>query len=220
MTQDELNRLVVSPESLNEETLPEIEKLLEAYPYSAPIIFLYLYNLALIRDVRYYSELQKWAVALPDREKLFAWVEMNEAIRKKEESLPEEAQDSFSLIHKFLDENGDGWDSVDRLGLAKESVSGDYFDMVQPQEEEFRPIGSESLSSVVSSLSDPQGEESEGDLLFSETLAGIYIKQGKYKKAHEMINTLSLNFPEKSTYFALQLDFLSKLIDNDNFNNQ
>ncbi|MDE6100649.1 MAG: hypothetical protein K2G01_06345 [Paramuribaculum sp.] len=46
----------------------------------------------------------------------------------------------------------------------------------------------------------------------SESLAKIFIKRGRYDKAFEIIKQLSLNFPEKSVYFADQLRFLQKLI--------
>lgn len=50
------------------------------------------------------------------------------------------------------------------------------------------------------------------DSMLSESLAKIYIKRRRYEKAYEIIHTLSLNFPEKSIYFADQLRFLQKLI--------
>lgn len=50
------------------------------------------------------------------------------------------------------------------------------------------------------------------DSSLSESLAKIYIKQHRYDKAYEIISQLSLNFPEKSIYFADQLRFLRKLI--------
>ena len=46
----------------------------------------------------------------------------------------------------------------------------------------------------------------------SESLAKIYIKQGKYQRAFEIISDLNLKNPEKSVYFADQLRFLQKLI--------
>lgn len=53
-------------------------------------------------------------------------------------------------------------------------------------------------------------ESNEG--YFTETLARIYIKQGKYEKALEIIQQLYLNYPKKSVYFADQMRFLEKLI--------
>ena len=65
----------------------------------------------------------------------------------------------------------------------------------------------------------PQGEESpkgadEG--YFTATLARIYVKQGRYSKALEIIKRLNLNYPKKSAYFADQIRFLEKLIINNN----
>lgn len=50
------------------------------------------------------------------------------------------------------------------------------------------------------------------DSLLSQSLAKIYIKQRRYDKAYEIISQLSLNYPEKSCYFADQLRFLRKLM--------
>lgn len=47
---------------------------------------------------------------------------------------------------------------------------------------------------------------------FTETLAKIYIKQGRYEKALEIIRRINLNNPKKNAYFADQSRFLEKLI--------
>ena len=59
-------------------------------------------------------------------------------------------------------------------------------------------------------------ESEEG--YFTETLARIYIKQGRYSKALEIIRRLSLQYPKKNAYFADQIRFLEKLIINNNKN--
>ena len=59
-----------------------------------------------------------------------------------------------------------------------------------------------------------QNEYDEG--YFTETLAKIYIKQGRYSKALEIIQRLNLNYPKKNAYFADQIRFLKKLIINEN----
>ncbi|MGM9827206.1 MAG: hypothetical protein ACI30O_03330 [Muribaculaceae bacterium] len=46
----------------------------------------------------------------------------------------------------------------------------------------------------------------------SESLAQIFIRQGRYERAFEIISALNLKNPEKSIYFADQLRFLQKVI--------
>jgi len=65
-------------------------------------------------------------------------------------------------------------------------------------------------------LQDDENGVDEG--YFTETLARIYIKQGRYSKALEIIQRLSLQFPKKNAYFADQIRFLEKLIINNNKN--
>ena len=65
---------------------------------------------------------------------------------------------------------------------------------------------------------DSKTEEKEGNEgVFTETLARIYIKQGQYSKALEIIKRLNLNYPKKNVYFADQIRFLEKLIINNKY---
>ena len=65
-----------------------------------------------------------------------------------------------------------------------------------------------------------KSEEEPSEGYFTETLARIYIKQGRYSKALEIIRRLSLQYPKKNAYFADQIRFLEKLIINNNNNNK
>jgi tetratricopeptide (TPR) repeat protein len=67
----------------------------------------------------------------------------------------------------------------------------------------------------VTTEEDKDGEEE----YFTETLARIYVKQGRYSKALEIIKRLSLAYPKKNAYFADQIRFLEKLIINSNKKN-
>ena len=62
-------------------------------------------------------------------------------------------------------------------------------------------------------------EKDEDEAYFTETLAKIYIKQGRYSKALEIIQRLNLNYQKKNAYFADQIRFLEKLILNNKQNN-
>ena len=62
----------------------------------------------------------------------------------------------------------------------------------------------------------PNAKDASDEGVFTETLARIYIKQGRYSKALEIIRRLSLQYPKKNAYFADQMRFLEKLIINNN----
>lgn len=66
---------------------------------------------------------------------------------------------------------------------------------------------------VTPQLVEETGTEND---IFTEALARIYIKQGKYDRAIEIIRRLSLKYPKKNRYFADQIRFLEKLIINNN----
>ncbi len=62
-------------------------------------------------------------------------------------------------------------------------------------------------------------EQTENSGVFTETLARIYIKQGKYQRAYQIIERLYKQHPHKSAYYVDQLRFLEKLMLNGNNKN-
>lgn len=65
-----------------------------------------------------------------------------------------------------------------------------------------------------------QEEEDNEEEYFTETLARIYIRQGRYRKALDITERLSRKYPHKNTYFADQIRFLEKLIINSRSNSE
>lgn len=77
-------------------------------------------------------------------------------------------------------------------------TSGEHFEL--KEQPEFKP-----------ELDDEVSASDAEDGIFTETLACIYTKQGRYDKAAQIIRRIYLNNPKKSAYFADQLRFLEKL---------
>ena len=50
--------------------------------------------------------------------------------------------------------------------------------------------------------------------IYTETMAKIYVRQGRYSQALEIIKRLNLENPKKNAYFADQIRFLEKLVIN------
>ncbi|GAB1252095.1 hypothetical protein Tsumi_12010 [Porphyromonas miyakawae] len=221
MTLKSLTDYLTHPERLSADTLPEIEQLVNLFPYSAPLVFLYLYNLAIVKDVRYTAELERWALFLPDRALLYGLVETKMPMPKKELGEPTQDEGHFAYIDRFLEQQGDtvAPDNTDLL-LSKEAVHTDYLAMagLTEQSDELIPVAEEEI--ILKQTTFPQKETNDEEVpdeeppLFTEILAKIYVSQGRYDKALTAYKALNAKHPEKSVYFADQIRFIERLIEN------
>ena len=114
--------------------------------------------------------------------------------------LDTEDSDNEKLTGEF--ERGDDKKEDDKIVIKKQLQAEliDKFIITNPRIE---PVRDKNVHSV-EDLSKPHIEEKEG--FVTETLARIYINQGYYSKAIEIYEKLSLKFPEKSSYFAAQIE--------------
>ena len=92
-------------------------------------------------------------------------------------------------------------DTIDKF-LEKDEISPIKIELKNQEKDEKIPV--------------PDLEQADENDFFSETLAKIYIKQRKYDKALEIIHKIVLFYPEKSSYFADQIQMLEDLIINKN----
>ncbi len=83
----------------------------------------------------------------------------------------------------------------------------DLIDQFLVSEAKITPIKNYHSNSTLSTESLIEDEE-----LFSEKLAKIYIKQGHLEKALTTYEKLYLKYPEKSIYFATQIEYVKRLI--------
>jgi hypothetical protein len=137
--------------------------------------------------------------------------EENEEKRTKRRPTPKDATVDYVA---YLMENDDTTQADAQTPQMQGQDLIDHF----LQEEQGRILLNELTYEDNSSDTPPAVEEEEPaeEEYFTETLARIYIKQGRYQKALDIIHRLSSNYPEKNVYFADQIRFLEKLIINNN----
>lgn len=129
-------------------------------------------------------------------------------------------ESTSDIINSFLEEHPADTSELDYL-----------FSTPQPKREEATGSEEETCDIIATFLSkgkeaekielkeeSPTPQEPKEDFvreeLFTETLARIYIRQGKYERARNILEQIDLEFPKNNGYFAEQISFLNRLIEN------
>ena len=227
------------PENLDSQSLEHLRSIVEKYPYYHAARILLLRTLYQMHDPSFDEQLRKAAIYVPARQTLF---QMFQAPALKPESpskrtaraehTDEGAHRTESLIDSFLDTIPQQHQStprivdatVDYMAYLMQMESGantsdtprmagqDYIDDFLIKNEgrfELEDLPEEETPHTV-----PEQKNDTGTGVLTEAMARIYIKQGKYDKAIEIIRRISLKYPKKNRYFADQIRFLEKLIIN------
>jgi len=238
----EITELINHPERLDRDTLYELRSLLALNPYFQTARLLMLQNLYLLHDAAFDEELRRAALYITDRKVIFNMVEaahyqLRQKPKAKKQKPEADSQTSrtIDLIDNFLesipeDEEPKGKKrrptpadaAIDYVAYlldtegdvvtddAPQLKGHDLIDNFLQQEQ-----GRITLDLPQDDYDDSQTDSDDNDEeYFTETLARIYIKQGRYQKALDIISRLSSKYPQKNAYFADQMRFLEKLIIN------
>ena len=229
----------------NHEFSEDLEDLLISYPYFHTARLLYTIHLQKYNKNLFKEELAKTALLCTDRQKLFYLIQpdnYNEFIKLNEEILDDQdrTEELLNSYFRTFSENTDELNFapsdylsyLETLGNESSATNQDdnqllHQDIIDAfieknESDSFSKIPFSKKTNSASNnnevLSETTDKDDDSEFL-TETLAKIYIKQKKYDKALTIIKRLSLNFPNKSTYFADQIRFLEYLIINDKNNN-
>ena len=236
----ELTELINHPERLDRDTLYELRSLLALNPYFQTARLLMLQNLYLLHDAAFDEELRRAAFYITDRRAIFNMVEAaHYQLRKQTKADSHKTKTdsrTIDLIDTFLDSIPDEEEPKDKkrrptpadaaidyvaylLETESDSMSEDTpqlkgHDLIDNflQQEQGRIMLDLPQEEHEDSL--PDNSDDNDEEYFTETLARIYIKQGRYQKALDIITRLSGKYPQKNAYFADQIRFLEKLIIN------
>lgn len=95
---------------------------------------------------------------------------------------------------------------TDKLGKQLKSFT-EWLKTMKKVHEGKLPAGNENMDAAVQQLAEKSNKEDE---ILTESMAEVYMQQGKFKKAHEIYEKLSLLNPTKSAYFAAKIEILKE----------
>ena len=206
----------------------ELENIIYEFPYFQLAHAIYLKSLKIQDQFNFDLILKKTAILSSKRKLIFNWIEDNDnnLFKILEKSTKKENRESI-----FQDTQIKGAVKTDKSEEDEEKMF--FVDWVlsyanSENENESRPL--ESKIEIIDSfleknpkIPNRKEKDDEDDFLnlasdnkfnkselMTETLAKIYVKQKKIKKALYAYKILSLKYPEKSSFFANQIKKLQK----------
>ena len=237
-----LQSLIGNIGSLDSQSADQLVELIDRHPYCQAFQMLYAVALANIHSTKLNAQVQRAAIAMPDRLKLcqvvskgeYEWISLLNEIEERKNSAKSSADnDDFMLIERYLDNIGEPssdslpydissaaiadyeWDDADECETSdsdEQDALIDSFIEAEKKGELFVP----KVQNVEENS--PQEKDSlslkkiREKAFLSESLAKLYVKQHKYEQALAIFSSLNLKYSKKFTYFAHQIRYLETIL--------
>ena len=224
MNLEEFSSLSKNYDALNEEQRLDLEKITYRYPYFQAAYALYLKSLKEQEKFNFDLILKKTAVISPERNTLYHWLYKEfKVIENKNTGTVKEEKETTKTSPKKVEEKSlpvnlsflewIEWTkskSVNNIeDIDIENPISDKIELIDAFLKNKPKIPPLSSNAETESLSEEIKFNKEE--LMTETLAKVYVKQGKFKKALLAYKILSLKYPEKNSFFANQIKAIKDL---------
>lgn len=221
MKAEQIFQYIQSPEKLNQETLPFLKELTQRHPAFETGWILYLRNLKNINDSLFEQELINGAIRIQNRRKLYTFLNSKPTeLELKEANIEQgkiEEPDIFNLIfapNYQIDISEKNEENTGEIAPSRNKNSENKFRLIDKFLEAQPKMPATIASGSDSTVNDEDQNKDDHEDFVTETLASIYAQQGYYKKAIQIFEKLSLKNPEKSIYFAAQIEKIKNLMNN------
>jgi hypothetical protein len=192
--------------NIDKEQLNYLKSIIESYPYIQSSRALYLKALKKSGSFKFDKELKITAAYTTERNVLFDYIndiEIKNINIKNEKEYKKTHLAKKSFLDWLTLSNVKPIDRSNELNTNNSNSS-----MINQFIQNKPKIGN---SKILSEMENDNLNLHEQETLMTETLAKIYLAQNNFDKALQSYKILSLKYPEKSSYFANQINKIKKL---------
>ena len=228
MTYEEFIELIKQPEKVTEANISDLKEMIVLYPYFLPARLFLLKSMQLSNNMHFAAELKTTSIYCSNRRWLYYYLHPEKILSAepyRRDKVGKSVGDYFGMMDAIESEGGDTKKSLKSLaqGLKsaremlittpKKSVPEPVTLKPQNTDEIKKEETKTSINSQIEYLNNADYFE-DSRLEISEINYKNLISQKRYKEAIVILGQLNLNNPKKSVYFADQIRFLEKVLEN------
>lgn len=218
ITNSDIHTFLTRPETVDSADTAELLHLVSLYPYCEPLHWIYLRHLFSTGDVTFEHELHHRSVYISNNEALYHYITYTPQLQS-ENSILDEQIIPPSIDYFDIAQNPSTQHTLQQLAerlraarLARQaSLSAETTPASSSKNEVVTPVKQPPiLQPATPSPLPPETDKNK------ELRARQLISEEKYSDALEILRSINLNNPKKSTYFALQIKYIETIINNQN----